>query len=251
MLVACLLLAALVSAIALRRAGAPVTSVAQDRPGPVLLVPGYGGSTAGLDQLAARLRAAGRDASLLRLGGDGTGDLREQADLLATTVDALVAGGAPSVDVVGFSAGGVTARIWAADRDGATQARRVVALGAPHHGSEVAALASAFVPGSCPAACRQLVPGSDLLSSLNQVDETPEGPRWVTIWTEQDTVVTPPDSARLDGAVDISVQQLCPGRQVAHGQLPTDEVVTGLVLRALAVEEPTQPRPVDCSVQLD
>ena len=39
----------------------------QARPGPVLLVPGYGGSQAALSQLAGRLEAAGRTARVLTL----------------------------------------------------------------------------------------------------------------------------------------------------------------------------------------
>src|SRR5690349_23197763 len=54
--------------------------VRQDDPGPVLLVPGYGGSTSALDVLAARLRSAGRQATVVRLPGDGTGALRDQAE---------------------------------------------------------------------------------------------------------------------------------------------------------------------------
>ena len=49
---------------------------AQDRPGPVLLVPGYGGSTGSLSVLARRIRATGRAATVLHLPGKGTGSAR-------------------------------------------------------------------------------------------------------------------------------------------------------------------------------
>jgi hypothetical protein len=139
----------------------------------------------------------------------------------------------------------VVARLWAADDGGRGVARRVVTLGAPHHGSDVAALAGSLLPDRCPAACRQLVPDSDLLTRLN-VDETPDGPSWVSVWTTVDEVVTPPESARLDGAVNVPVQAVCAGSQVAHGELPTDRLVQGLVLDALAPTPPPQPSPADC-----
>jgi triacylglycerol esterase/lipase EstA (alpha/beta hydrolase family) len=231
-------LVAVVVAVLLVRArggGSGGPSVAQDQPGPVVLVPGYGGGTGGLDVLAARLRSIGRQVTVLRLPGDGTGDLRAQADALDAVVTPLLAAGAPSVDVLGYSAGGVVARLWARDHDGRAKARRVVTLGSPQHGTSVAGFAAAFASGACPVACRQLVPSSDLLDGLNSGDETPDGPQWVSVWSEGDEVVTPPDSARLSGAVDLTVQQLCPGHQTTHGELPTDPVVTQVVEHALAV----------------
>ncbi|HSU08158.1 MAG TPA: lipase, partial [Pseudonocardia sp.] len=65
----------------------PVARPAQDRPGPVLLVPGYGGSRGGLQQLAARIEATGRSATVLTLVGDGTGDLSAQVAVLDAAVD--------------------------------------------------------------------------------------------------------------------------------------------------------------------
>ena len=56
------------------------------------------------------------------------------------------------------------------------------------------------------------MPGSELLRRLNARDETPAGPAWVTLRSTADQVVTPVDSAALDGALDVAVQDLCPGR---------------------------------------
>lgn len=224
----------------------PAPAAPQDRPGPVLLVPGFGGSTAALSVLEARLEAEGREAEIVPLPGDGTGDLREAAAALSAAVDRAMAEGTPSVDVVGFSAGGVTARLYAAG-GGAGRLRRVVTLGSPHHGTRVAGLAAALAPGACEVACRQLAPGSPLLQELNADDETPDGPRWVTLWTRQDEVVTPPESARLDGAVEVAVQEVCSDGVVAHGDLPRDPLTVGIVLDALGPGEPAHPAPGDCT----
>ena len=108
-------------------------------------------------------------------------------------------------------------------------------------------LAGLLGPGSCPTACQQMAPGSDVISGLNAGDETPDGPEWISIWTSQDEVVSPPDTAHLDGARNVVVQRICPGRSVNHGQLPTDAVVDALVLRALAVAPFVTPTGADCS----
>ena len=74
-----------------------VTPVGQDELGPVLLVPGYGGSTASLTALAvALLQSEGRDATVVALAGDGTGDLREQAEVLDDAVSGRSTGPAPA-----------------------------------------------------------------------------------------------------------------------------------------------------------
>ena len=106
-------------------------------------------------------------------------------------------------------------------------------LGSPHHGTSLADLATALASGECPEGCRQMATDSALLAELNGGDETPAGPTWVSIWTTQDETVTPPDSARLDGAVNVSLQSLCPRARVTHSALPTDPTVTALVLAAL------------------
>ena len=238
-------LVAVVLTVVPGRGAAPGGPVAQDRPGPVLLVPGYGGNRSSLLALAGRLQASGRDASVLTLPGDGTGDLNRQVDVLDRAVDGALGAGAPSVDVVGYSAGGVVAGLWAArDGDAASKARRIVTLGSPLHGTTVAALGSAFAPDACPEACRQLAPGASLLAELDRAGVGSAVP-WLSVWTTGDETVTPPDSARLDGATNVELQQLCPGAGVSHSALPTDPAVTGLVQRALSTS-PLSAAPADC-----
>jgi triacylglycerol esterase/lipase EstA (alpha/beta hydrolase family) len=217
------------------------------RPGPVLLVPGYGGATAGLQSLADQLTAAGRDATVVRLPGDGTGDLTASANALDAAVTAALARtGEQSVDVVGYSAGGVVARLWVADGH-ANVVRRVVTLGSPHHGTTLADLAGDVAPDQCPVGCAQLATGSAFLARLNTGDETPDGPTWVSIWTTQDTTVTPPDSAKLAGALNLTVQSVCARAQVTHGQLPTSPLVQQMVRRELRAGPPVHLGPSDCA----
>ena len=240
---------ALVATLALRacvRSAAPGGYPDQSRPGTVLLIPGYGGSQAALSVLAARIRATGRSATVVTLPGDGTGDLGAQAAALDAAVTAARQAGAPSVDVIGYSAGGVVARLWVARYGGEHSARRIVTLGSPLHGAQLAAAGSALVPDACPPACQQLAPGSSLLRELD-ASPLPARLPWLSIWTQDDQTVRPPDSARLAGALNVPVQSICPDAQVQHGQLPTDPLVTGLVLRAIAAAPPTAPNPADCT----
>jgi triacylglycerol lipase len=211
----------------------------------VLLVPGYGGETGALDQLAARIRAAGRTAIVVHLPGSGTGSLVADAARLNAAVRRVVAGGAPSVDVVGYSAGGVVALLWARKDDGLARARRVITLGAPFHGTELAAAAQSLAPDACPAACRQLIPGSPLLVSLEAAG--PAGlPPWLSLWTTDDLVVLPADSARLAGAINVPLQSVCPAQVVSHSQLPANPAVVAMVLRALGRGALAVPSPGSC-----
>jgi triacylglycerol lipase len=218
------------------------------RPGPVLLVPGYGGSVTSLDALATRLRAAGKIVDVVSLPDHAEGDLGAQARVLDVAARAaLAATGAPSVDVVGYSAGGVATRLWIRDDGGAAIARRVVTLGSPHHGTQLAALGSLVGGNVCPTACEQLAPNSQLLTDLNNGDETPGGPTFVSIWSTNDQVVVPPESARLAGAVNMTVQSVCANATVSHSQLPTNHLVQSMVAAELAAGSPVPLTAGDCA----
>jgi triacylglycerol lipase len=219
--------------------------VAQSEPGPVVLVPGYGGRVESLDPLVAALQEQGRETRVLEPTDGGTGDLGAQAARLGDLVEATLAEtDAASVDLVGYSAGGVVARLYVREEGGADVVRRVLTIGSPHHGSDAAALALQAA-GSCPVACEQLAPDSDLLRRLNAGDETPAGPLWATVRSDADTVVTPTESALLEGAVNVRVQALCDAA-TSHGELPGDPVTEGLLESALGTAAPETPSDVRC-----
>ena len=105
---------------------------------------------------------------------------------------------------------------------------------------------NSVLPGACPTACQQLAADSPLLAALNSGDETPAGPTFVSIWTTADDVVLPPDSASLVGALDITVQSVCPGDLVRHSGLPTDANVEAMIVRELAAGPPVPLAARDC-----
>ena len=104
------------------------------------------------------------------------------------------------------------AGLWVARDDGAAKARRIVTLGAPLAGTSLAATATVVAPDACPAACRQLAPGSAEITELTRA-RVGEALPWLSVWTADDETVTPPATAsQLAGAVPLQVQASVPGR---------------------------------------
>jgi triacylglycerol esterase/lipase EstA (alpha/beta hydrolase family) len=149
---------------------------------------------------------------------------------------------------VGYSAGGVVARLWLSQGRDPAPVRRVVSLGSPQHGTQLASL-GALVAGQCPTACQQLDPRSDLLAGLNagSGSEVPDGPVFVSLWTRHDEVVLPPSSAVLAGGINIEIQSVCPASTVTHGQLPSDPLVAAMVAAELQATPPVQLAAGDCA----
>jgi triacylglycerol lipase len=224
------------------RRGAP-EAVRRAAEVPVLVVPGYNGTAASVGTLAARLRAAGREVVAVDLPDRATRDLRDSAEALGAAVDRT---GAARVDLVGYSAGGVVIRLWLADPARALHARRVVLLGTPNHGTELAGAAAALDPGMCGSVC-QMAPGSGLLAQLNRGDETPPGPEFISIWTALDQTVVPPATAALEGATNIRLQDVCPSARLGHGDLVTSPLALGLVVEAVEGTLPEDPGTGDCA----
>jgi triacylglycerol lipase len=199
---------------------------------PVFVVPGYGGDAESLSGLVSVLRGFRPDVRVVVPPAGGRAPI---ADGAAELDRAVRASGAARVDLIGYSMGGLVVRDWVAERGGAAFARTVVTVGAPHHGS--AALLS-LPAADCTGACVDMKPGSALLARLNAGDETPDGPRWVSVWSSTDTNVTPPDTARLADATNVRIQDHCRDGQFSHADLVSDLALLRYYAEVLTVDPP-------------
>src|SRR5258708_30097477 len=136
-------LAALVGAIAVALAafgGARAASAGNgparavptsSRPSYVLLVPGYGGSTTALSQLAGKIRATGRTATVVPLPGNGTGDLVAQARVLNGYVNVALKDRSGTVTIIAYSARGVLSLPWERPDRGTAKDQWMINLRSP------------------------------------------------------------------------------------------------------------------------
>lgn len=197
-------------------------------PGPqgtVMLIPGYGGGTESLQLLRRKLQRKGISVEIVGIG-NGEGDLRVYAAKVDRRARQLVRTGQPPADLIGYSAGGVIARIAASESPDLF--RRVVTLATPHEGTGLADLGAAG--GMCPTACQQLRPGSNLLANL---PDPATRDLWLSVYSGTDDVILPPASSELSGARIVRIQDYCSGT-VSHSQVPTNPQAVASVLAFLA-----------------
>ncbi len=204
----------------------PVPAPSPVQPVPVLLVPGWYSEGTDLEPLATRLAAAGwpEDRIQAITFEDPVGSNEAHALEVGRAIDGLrAATGAPQVDIVAHSMGGLAVR---ASLTGRPQAdvRRVVFLGTPQRGTWVAYLA--WGEGG-----KEMEPDSEFLAELNRRDPVPESVSAMTIRTPLDTHVLPGENATLPGALDIEV--CCP----THPGLMSD-TETFLFIQTFLAEGP-------------
>jgi triacylglycerol lipase len=186
------------------------------------------------------LAAAGFEVCWVQLPDAATGDIQDSAEYVARAIDVLHGQSGELVDVVGHSQGGLIPRwsikyfppgAWVDD---------YVAFASPNHGTK---LVEDFTEQGdrCSRSCWQMRPGSQFLSALNDGDETPGRISYTSIYTAADEVVTPPETARLDGASNIQLQDICPGRPVEHALMAVDALTWELTIDALTHVGPADP----------
>lgn len=185
----------------------------------------------------------GLDICTVRLPDRSLGDIQASSEYVVHAVRTIHAATGEKVDLVGHSQGGLQPR-WAVKwwPDVRASVDDLVTLASPHHGTIVAHPAWLELLG-CTPACWQMAPGSNFLGALNRDDETPGDVDYTSVYSLTDELVQPavPEegaTARLEGAANVLVQDICPGRPVDHAGFAYDAVVYDVVLRALVQDGP-------------
>lgn len=130
--------------------------------------------------------------------------------------------GATQVDIVAHSLGSLPTR-WFIKFDGGTQiVRNWISLAGPNHGTSLGYLCALWDQG-----CKDMTPGSWVVSHLNQETETPGPTKYTTIWSAGDEQISPPTSTLLSGATNIEVSRM------KHNDLLGSEEVFNHVINAL------------------
>ncbi|MGK5638602.1 esterase/lipase family protein [Streptomyces sp. URMC 126] len=155
-----------------------------------------------------------------------TRDIRTAASALSRYAEEFRARtGAPRIDVVGHSLGGLVARYYVQRLGGDALVRRLVTLGTPHGGTRVAP------PMSVHPLVRQMRPGSDVLTEL-AAPAPGCRTRFVGFWSDLDQVMVPVETARLDHP-DLVVRNIRVSG-VGHLALPVHPAVVAGIRQALA-----------------
>lgn len=193
---------------------------------PVLLIGGTFASGSSLEPAAGWLRERGFDVTAMPLEGvvPGTAAIPVSAREIGARVEEIRSRtGASTVDLVGHSQGALAIRDYIKYRGGLGRVGVAVSLGGPHYGDATAYACLMF------AACWDMIYGSSFLRALNDGDHTPGDLGWYHLYSATAVYERTP----LQGAVNVAVQDLCPGRQVDHVEEWRDGAMREMVLAAL------------------
>lgn len=176
--------------------GLPLLGPQATGPRPVILLHGYAQNRVNFLVLAERLRRAGI-GPLVGFEYWTLGSVEKAASRLARFVDEL---GAPAVDLVGHSMGGVVARAYVTLGGGAARVRHLITIGSPHNGTELAR----FGIGT---PTTELAASSDFLRRLADAP-APPSVRTTCIWSRADGLVPTSRAARIPGADEVVYDDL-------------------------------------------
>ncbi len=222
-----------------------------DRPYPVILIHGTISSKNVWQNLVHKLRADGFVVFCPDYGTHGTQDIPTSAEDVGAYIEqVLFATGADQVDIVGHSQGGLLARYWINELDGAEHVHHLISLGSPHHGTTLFAMlgvkntagatykmAAAAVRRIFGEAGMQQVAGSPILDTLAASPDTRPGVLYTNFATTNDSTVVPTEHAFLSqdelAPVNNHYLQDLGVSKVKHEELPGNDDVQQLIHQAL------------------
>lgn len=189
--------------------------------------------------------------SLGRFGG--LADISSSAGELSTFVNKVLAStGAPKVDIVGHSQGGMMPNYYIKRLGGAAKVHTLVGLAPSNHGTTLSGIvnlgvslnllgfANSIIVGVGAPALEQQEVNSSFQNALWADGDTVPGVRYVVIETNNDEVVTPYNHAFLTGAnvTNILVQDQCPSDHVGHIGIMVDSPSLQNVMNQLGPKTP-------------
>ncbi len=187
---------------------------------PVLLIHGYQCNRGFWLWLRGRLARAGWQVATISLD-PVFNDIDGYVEQVSRRIDEVcAAAGTDRLILVGHSMGGLVSRAYLRVHGNAKVAK-LVTLGSPHHGSQLAVLGLGENG-------RQMVPGSAWLAGLNAPGVVPLPAATVSIYSCQDNYVMPQDSSLLDGA------KVVPLAGIGHLEMAFSPEIERRLLAALA-----------------
>jgi triacylglycerol lipase len=190
---------------------------------PILFVHGWEGNAQTFATYDAWFQQKGWPISRLYLWSYDTNQSNAvTAQEISSKVDTLLkATGASKVDIVTHSMGGLSSRYYLKNLGGTSKVDEWVSLGGPNHGTDTALFC--FYQG-----CKDMQTNSTFLQALNSGDETPGAVRYATWRSWCDSVVEPPSSVMLSGAV-YNTETSCLFHTELHEDYPTFEQVLSFI----------------------
>ncbi|MBV8984503.1 MAG: lipase [Acidimicrobiia bacterium] len=221
---------------------------------PVLLVHGTGSTVeeSWTHTFAKTLPLDGHDVCTIDLPQRALVDAQISAEYVVVAMHTMAGRAGRKIDVVGHSQGGLEPR-WALKWFPSTRSLvdDYVSISSTQHGSADAD--GICTVGSCAPSVWQQRTTSQFLKALNAGDETPGDLSYTSIYSLTDEVVPelpPPSTSRLDGARNIALQDVCPGRPADHFSILWDAVAEALVMDALDHPGPADPARLGAAVCL-
>ncbi|PSB58858.1 esterase/lipase family protein [Chamaesiphon polymorphus] len=192
---------------------------------PVFLVHGLMDTSYKMRTIASYLRGLGWEVFDIDLRtNDGTTRLEILARQLAVEIDRIFAPDSHSersIDLLGFSMGGLVSRYYLQRLGGMQRVQRFITISTPHNGT----IAANF---SMRSGCMQMRPNSAFMQDLSSDVDRLKELNFTSLWTPFDLIILPPSSSQLGIGTERSIPVL------AHPLMVSDRRVLLEISEALS-----------------